>query len=121
MFIKPPTKIVLRKSSIHGLGVFASSKIIKGEVLEECSFLPFPQTKEEKIPVFSNYAFCFPKGEMWTTHALVMGYGSYYNHSNNANANWYTKNEEEIFVFYSINDIEEGDEIFINYDNGVIF
>jgi SET domain-containing protein len=117
----PPTKIVLKTSPIHGLGVFAKKNISSGEILEECPFLAFPQTNKEKIPVFSNYTFCFPRSEEWTTHALVMGYGSYYNHSPNPNTDWYTKNDEGIFVFHAIRDILKGEELFINYANGVDF
>ena len=121
MEIRPPNKIILKQSPTHGLGVFSSQKIFKGETIEECPFLAFPQNKNEQTPVFSNYTFCFPRGEMWTTHALVMGYGSYYNHSENANVNWYTENELGLFVFTSLTDIEEGEELFINYANGVVF
>lgn len=121
MKIVPPTKIVLEESPIHGLGVFSSEKITKGEIIEECPFLAFPQSKNEKVPAFSNYTFCFPRGEIWTTHALVMGYGSYYNHSETPNVEWYTKNELGFFVFVAVDDIEEGQELFINYSNGVVF
>jgi SET domain-containing protein len=121
MIIIPPTKIVLKESLIHGLGVFANKKITKGEIIEECPFLAFPQNKNEKTPVFSNYAFCFPKGETWTTHTLVLGYGSYYNHSENPSVDWYTKNQERLFVFFALQDIQEGEELFINYSNGIVF
>lgn len=121
MTIQPPTKIVLKESPIHGLGVFSSNKISKGETIEECPFLAFPQNKNEKVPAFSNYTFCFPRGEIWTTHALVMGYGSYYNHSEKPNVDWYTLNQSGIFVFVALDDIEEGQELFINYSNGVVF
>lgn len=121
MEIKPPTKIIIKQSPIQGLGVFSSQKISKGEIIEECPFLAFPQNKKEQIPVFSNYSFCFPRGEMWTTHALVLGYGSYYNHSENASVDWHTENKLKLFVFTALRDIEEGEELFINYANGVVF
>jgi SET domain-containing protein len=121
MEIRPPTKIILKKSPIHGLGVFSSQRISKGEIIEECPFLAFPQNKNEQVPVFSNYTFCFPRGEMWTTHALVTGYGSYYNHSEKANVNWYTENELGLFVFKALRDIKEDEELFINYANGIVF
>lgn len=112
-------KIIIKESSIQGLGVFASEKIDSGETLEKCPFLVFPQNKTEKIPCFSNYTFCWPRGENWTHHALVMGYGSYYNHSETPNAEWTT--DENSFIFYTIKPIEEGEEILINYANGSVF
>lgn len=121
MIIKPPTKIVLKKSEIHGYGVFASQKIMKDEIIEECLFLSFPHKNTEKIPVFYDYTFCFPRDENWHTHALVTGFGSYYNHSENPNTDWYTKNDEGVFVFHSLKDIEVGEELLINYANGITF
>lgn len=120
-YIKPPTKIRLKESPTHGLGVFSISKIEKGEIVESCPFLAFPHTRDEKTPVFSNYTFCFPRAEDWHTHALVMGYGSYYNHSTDPNIDWYTMNDEKLFVFHAIRDIEPNEELFINYSNGSAF
>ena len=45
-----------------------------------------------------------------------MGYGSFYNHSDSENVNWNT--DEDTFIFFSTRDIEEGEELFINYANG---
>jgi SET domain-containing protein len=116
MEIKPPTKIKIGNSPIHGLGVFSTTKITKGEIIERCPFLLFPQSNLEKIPVFANYSFCFPRSENWTNHAMVMGYGSFYNHSDSENVNWNT--DKDTFIFFSTRDIEEGEELFINYANG---
>lgn len=51
----------------------------------------------------------------------MTGYGSYYNHSPEPNVDWYTNDDEKTFVFESITDIKEGEELFINYSNGVLF
>lgn len=119
MIIKPPTKIILKESPVHGLGVFCNERILKKEFIEICPFLLFPQTNSEQIPVFSNYSFCWPRSENWTNHALVLGYGSFYNHSEKANANWYTDGQS--YIFFATEDIEQGQEIFINYANGIKF
>jgi len=121
MLIEPPKKICLKDSNIHGIGVFCLSNITKGETIEICPFLAFPHSNKEKIPVFANYTFSFPKSVDWTTQALVLGYASYYNHSRNPNADWYTDVEKKLFVFHAIKHIGAGEEILINYSNGVIF
>ena len=121
MKISPPLKIYLKDSPLHNLGDFSSQKIEKGEVIDICPFLSFPQSSKEKIPVFSNYAFCYPRSENWTTHALVMGYGSYYNHSETPSVDWNTNEDDRTFVFFALRDINEGEELFINYGNGSIF
>jgi SET domain-containing protein len=121
MKISPPTKIYLKDSPLHNLGVFSSQKIKKGEVIDTCPFLSFPQNSKEKIPVFSNYTFCYPRSENWTIHALVLGYGSYYNHSEKPNVDWYTNEEDQTFVYFAINDINDEEELLINYGNGSLF
>jgi SET domain-containing protein len=119
--ITPPLKIYLKDSTLHNLGVFSSQKIEKGEVIDICPFISFPQSSKEKIPVFSNYAFCYPRSENWTTHALVLGYGSYYNHSETPSVDWNTNENDRTFIFFAIRDIDEGEELFINYGNGSNF
>ena len=121
MKITPPLKIYLKDSPLHNLGVFSSQKIEKGEVIDICPFISFPQSSKEKIPVFSNYAFCYPRSDNWTTHALVLGYGSYYNHSETPSVDWNTNENDRTFIFFAIRDIDEGEELFINYGNGSNF
>lgn len=119
MEISPSTKIVLKESPVHGFGVFATQLIEKGEIIEVCPFIVFPHTRFEKIPVFQDYSFCWPRGEEWTHHAIVMGFGSYYNHSDTPNASWDT--DEKSFIFYALKQIQPSEEIFTNYSNGSIF
>ena len=121
MKITPPLKIYLKDSPLHNLGVFSSQKIEKGEVIDICPFISFPQSSKEKIPVFSNYAFCYPRSENWTTHALVLGYGSYYNHSETPSVDRNTNENDRTFIFFAIRDSDEGEELFINYGNGSNF
>jgi SET domain-containing protein len=121
MKIIPPSKIYLKDSPLHNLGVFSSQTIKKGEVIDTCPFLSFPEKPNEKLPVFSNYTFCYPRSENWSEHALVLGYGSYYNHSNTPNVDWYTDEETRTFVFFSLTNIEIGEELLINYGNGSYF
>jgi SET domain-containing protein len=121
MKITPPTKIYLKKSPLHNLGVFSSQTISKGDIIDVCPFLSFPQNPNEKIPVFSNYTFCYPRSENWREHALVLGYGSYYNHSKTPNIDWYTDEENRTFIYFALTDIDVEEELLINYDNGVHF
>jgi SET domain-containing protein len=121
MKITPPTKIYLKNSSLHNLGVFSSQPITKGDIIDVCPFLSFPQNSNEKIPVFSNYTFCYPRSENWREHALVLGYGSYYNHSETPSIEWYTNEEDRTFVFFALRDIDKEEELLINYGNGVHF
>ena len=53
------SKIELRKSSVHGWGVFAKEDIQANEVLEEIPFLILPIEKGETSSMFIDYRFNF--------------------------------------------------------------
>jgi tRNA-specific adenosine deaminase 3 len=107
-------KIQLRKSPVHGWGVFAKEMIFKNEILEEIPFLILPINKGEISPLFIDYRFNFPTGD-WKYQVLPMGFACYYNHSNTPNAGWYTDEENEIFVFSSNRLIDKDEEICTYY------
>jgi SET domain-containing protein len=108
-----PRKVIVKTSPGRGLGCFASEKIFKDEIFEETYLL---RTKSGE---FSDYMFKYPKKDH--THlVLPTGFGSIYNHSNSPNATWrdhpnIDPNLYEIFQFYALKDIEEGEEIFTYY------
>lgn len=116
MKIKPPTKIYISNSSIHGMGVFASEKINEGEIIEECPIfdlnIPFGQSS----PLMIDYRFNWPQGgQTWEKQVLAWGYGSLYNHSEKPNALWRSNLENRTFEFYSVKDINPDEEILVYY------
>lgn len=121
MVIKPPTKIYLKESPVHGYGVFCSEEIEYDEIIEICPFLTFPHKRHEKLPFFHNYSFCWPKSTSWINHAMVMGYGSYYNHNKVPNTTWITDENDFVYIFKSLRKITVGEELFVDYGNGVVF
>ena len=113
--IFPPTKIYLDNSPIHGKGVFASEDIKEGEVFEECPYLDLSIEKGASSPFLIDYRFNWPQGTEWTKQVVGMGFSSFYNHSNNANANWRSNIENDTFEFYATKNINKGEEIFVWY------
>jgi SET domain-containing protein len=110
------SKIYLDKSPIHGWGVFAKEDIMEGEVFEECPILPLPMKYGEVRSVFIDYRFNWPQGtNEWEEQVIALGYGSFYNHSENANAHWTSNYNERTFKFISNRKINKGDEIFVWY------
>ena len=107
-------KIELRKSSVHGWGVFAKEDINVNEILEEVPFLILPINKGDSTSLFIDYRFNFPCGD-WKYQVLPAGFSCYYNHSNTANAGWYSDEENNIFVFTTNRFIAKDSEIFIYY------
>lgn len=107
--------IEIRKSPIHGYGVFATTDIPSGSLLEECTFIPIPEG------VRNDYVFWYPRGGTPNTenhkfsHVVIFGYGSLYNHGDNANATWTTDIDANIFLFHAQLDIKKNEEILIYY------
>lgn len=108
------SKIELRKSPIHGWGVFAKDDIYENEILEEIPYLILPIEKGEASGLFLDHRYNFPTGD-WKYQVMPMGFAAYYNHSNNANAGWYTDEENDIFIFKTNRFIKKDDEIFTYY------
>ena len=108
-------KIYADKSPIHGWGVFAKEDIMEGEVFEECPILTLPIEKGEVTPLLIDYRFNWPQGNDWQEQVLALGYGSLYNHSENANAYWVSDLENKTFRFISNREIKKGEEIFVWY------
>ena len=62
------------------------------------------------------YNYCFTWGDNYEHTAIALGYGSLYNHSYTPNA-MFTNNIDNLSIdFYAIADIDDGQEITINYN-----
>ena len=106
-------KIYVDDSNIHGRGVFASSMIKKGEIIEECHFIKIPTDNYPQI--IKDHLFSWPKGNSEDL-AICLGYGSIFNHSDNSfNADWETDTVKNKIIFFATKNIHEGEEIFTNY------
>ena len=108
-------KIYVDKSPIHGWGVFAKEDIMEGEVFEECPVLTLPIEKGEITSLLVDYRFNWPQGNDFEEQVVTLGYGSLYNHSNNANAYWVSDLENRTFKFISNREIKKDEEIFVWY------
>ena len=98
--------LLVKKSLIHGYGVFADQDIQPGEIIEECYTL-YGKKKERLI---SGYIFESVQG-----YAFPLGYGVIYNHSDQPNAECLLDVGDALTVFRAIQRIKKGEEIFISY------
>lgn len=115
MNLKVPTKIEIKESPGRGLGVFATKKIFKNEVIEECHLLPLPVKAGESSNLFNDYRFNYPQSGKLQELVIPFGYGCIYNHSDNNNATWKDHPEYKAFQFIAIKDINPGEEICTYY------
>ena len=99
-------KIVVKKSSTHGYGVFAKKTIKKGEKIEEC-YMIISRGGDKKL---EDYYFD-AKGK----YALFTGFGIIYNHSEEPNATYTLNFKNRIATIKATKNIKKGQEIFITY------
>ncbi len=99
-------KIVVKKSLIHGYGVFALEDIAEGEIIEECHTL-ITNGMDETL---QNYYF-HAKEES----AIPLGFGCIYNHSDRPNASYFFDQKKELMIFKAQRLIRQGEEIFTSY------
>ncbi|HET6252548.1 MAG TPA: SET domain-containing protein-lysine N-methyltransferase [Puia sp.] len=98
-----------------GRGVFTSRFIPKGEVIEACPFITLSGNDYGYVggTLLANYTFELDKAAREC--ALVLGFGSLYNHARQANAVYYVDMGNGSMLFYAEEDIPAGQEICINY------
>lgn len=99
-------KIFVKKSRLHGYGVFAAKLIRKGEIIEEC-YIIISRGGDKKL---EDYYFD-AKGK----YALLTGYGIIYNHSEDPNADYFINTKRRLATIKADRNIRKGEEIFVSY------
>jgi uncharacterized protein len=98
-------------------GVFATRDIQKGELIHEAPVIPYPNEEHDFIEktILADYVY-----EYGANHtAILLGYGSLFNHSYKPNTTYDINFNNHTFDFYAYTDIKAGDEILINYNGDV--
>ncbi|QJC52704.1 SET domain-containing protein [Paenibacillus albicereus] len=95
-------------------GVFATRNIAKGTLFHEAPVVTYPNEEHELIEqtILEDYVFNFGANH----GALVLGYGSLFNHSYEPNAVYELNFDQLTVEFYAYRDIEADEEIMINYN-----
>ncbi|MBI3138595.1 MAG: SET domain-containing protein-lysine N-methyltransferase [Sphingobacteriales bacterium] len=98
-----------------GRGVFSRQLIRKDELIESCPLIVLPGEDHDAAisSRLADYFFNFNKEE--GTLALVLGFGSLYNHAVNPNAVYELDREARTMTYHALEDIPAGTEICINY------
>lgn len=102
--------LVVKKSPVHGYGVFADADFAEGDILEEC-FSIAGSSKDMKTDPFIHYVF----GDDENLLMIPLGFGCIYNHSDIPNADYFFDCDNLIIFFKAIKPIKKGEEIFIYY------
>lgn len=98
----------------RGRGVFARVAIAAGTTIEIAPVIVLPSDDSAKIRRTFLYNYFFQWGSQGKT-AIVLGFGSLYNHSNRPNAKHVREFDKLQMRFVAMRDIAQGEEIFVNY------
>jgi SET domain-containing protein len=109
------TGLYIGPSSISGRGVYAERRFRAGELVERCEVLRIPAAQLAAVQqtVLSDYLFsCDDKsGDV----SIALGYGSLYNHSDDANAEYVKDAQNNMIAITARRDIAPGEELTVTY------
>lgn len=107
------TTLIVRNSPIAGRGVFTTRAFAPGDIIELCPIIVIPKEELSLLDrtVLYNYYFLWENDRA----AIVLGFGSLYNHSSNPNAMYEKNVEKGLMIFKCISSIEKDEEITISY------
>jgi len=108
--------IYIAPSPLHGSGVFCARFITEGEVIEICPVIILPKKELPWIKDSVLYDYYFIWGKEDDCLAIILGYGSIYNHSYKPNAEYFPDHENGTLSYYAYKDIPPGEEILVNYN-----
>ncbi len=101
-------RLLVKKSPLHGYGVFALEPIPKDAIIEE-TYALFCKTHHSD---YQDYYFQAEEGV-----ALPLGYGAIYNHADTPNAYYEFDLENHLLIFRANRLIKKKEEILISYGN----
>ena len=107
--ITPPTSIRIEETE-HGRGVIATAEIAEGETIEVCPIIELEEG--EATGLLNDYTVNL--GDDRPGVALLLGYGSLYNHADEPNAE-YIAEADDAYTFVAVRDIAAGEQITISY------
>ena len=105
----------LKRVPGKGLGVFATRNFKTGELIESAPVLTMTPTerKHAEKTILNHYVYPWKSLQ---GAALVLGFGSIYNHSFTPNADWKQNFTTTCMDYRAITPIKKGEEIVVNYN-----
>lgn len=117
--IFPPQVYVSQSSEALGRGVFAARAFSAGEKVDTCPVVillkPLPQLPPRIRTLVYSWSSLI--GGAQPSTALVLGYGSLYNHDNPANLRYVANEADQTIEYFACRDVECHEELTINYNN----
>lgn len=99
-------KLIVKKSSLHGYGVFAGKSFKEGEIVEECYIL-ITRGGDRKL---EDYYF-----DVSGKYGIFTGFGVIYNHAAEPNVDYYINSKRRLATFKANRSIKKGEELTVSY------
>ena len=99
-----------------GRGIIAGRRFAEGEVIERNPVIVIPDHEWALVGESVLSAFCFSWGNGAEDTAIALGHGSLLNHSYQPNVFAQLRIRQRQIEFVALRDIEEGEEITLNYN-----
>jgi SET domain-containing protein len=103
----------IKNTEKMGRGVFTTEIISKGTIIETAETIPFKNSDLNVGAKLNSYTFGINKRES----LIALGIGSLFNHSTEPNVfvEIYKENKQYYLDYSALRDLEEGEELFIDY------
>jgi SET domain-containing protein len=111
-----PEGIEIRRSSLHGNGVFAIREFKKGDTIEIAPVILLPGEEKALLQTTFLFGYYFLINDAEIPVALGLGYSSLYNHDYKANAAYGISLREKLITIKAWRPIRINDEIVLNYN-----
>jgi len=116
IYLERSVHLFIDTSALGGRGVFTYGRLLSGTLIEVSPVIVLSSQDRERIHQTSLHDYYFLWGEQDEEAALVLGYGSIYNHSYEPNAEYEADYGSEVLRFYALREIAAGEEITVNYN-----
>jgi uncharacterized protein len=109
------TNLFVANAGHKGRGVFTSKVLNKGDLIEICPVIEMNYKDHQKLVghIMENYTFVWNARKK--SAAIVLGFGSLYNHSSKPNADYIKNLKEGVMIYKALRKIKAGEEITIDY------
>jgi SET domain-containing protein len=107
--------LYIMEDEVKGRGVYCSEDITEGSMIELCPILILSPQDTEKIHATALHDYYFIWDRDIKSSCIALGYGSLYNHSDKANAEFLNDYESNMIRIQALTDIPAHQEICINY------
>ena len=99
-----------------GRGVFTSEPIAKDTIIEVSPVIVMTSDERKLLDQTLLHNYIFEWGEKKNLCCMALGYVPIYNHSYKSNCEYEMDFEKEIITIKTMRFIQEGEELFINYN-----